>query len=80
MWNGIYATDVHCLLARLPNPTTRGDGWEVLSWAWHGASWRESGPAPPQASLPASRQCRRASTNNGALVQTRILASEVTLV
>lgn len=80
MWNGIYATDVHCLLARLPNPTTRGDGWEALSWAWHGASWRESGPAPPQASLPASRQCSRASTNNGALVQTRILASEVTLV
>lgn len=31
MWNGIYATDVHFLLARLPNPITRGHGWAALS-------------------------------------------------
>lgn len=46
MWNGIHGTDVHFLLARLPNPSTRVDGWAALSRAWRG-DVREGVGVPP---------------------------------
>lgn len=91
MWNETYATDVHFLLSRLPNPTARGDGWAALSLGLAQGTLEGAGP-PHRALLPseskawpagcltsASCPCNRAGTNNGALVQTRFSASEVTL-
>lgn len=91
MWNETYATDVHFLLSRLPNPTARGDGWAALSLGLAQGTLEGAGP-PHRALLPseskawpagcltsASCPCNGAGTNNGALVQTRFSASEVTL-
>lgn len=71
VWNGIYATDVHCLLARLPNPTTRGaDGKRSPGLGFWGIL-ENPGPAPPQASLPASSRCNRANKQRGSCSDTR---------
>lgn len=47
MWNEIYAANMHFLLPRLPNPTTRGDGWAALSLGLAGEVLEGAGPTPP---------------------------------
>lgn len=51
MWNDTYATDVHFLLSRLPNPTARGDEWAALSPGLAQGILEEAGP-PHRALLP----------------------------
>lgn len=50
MWNGIYFTDVHFLLSRLPNPTAQGNGMGCPAGSQTLDQSTARTPALPQAS------------------------------